>query len=66
MMKKFGVRVFALSSDGTGGIADLGQTEVEAEDRAQARSKAIEELWDPRLTCASCHAETQILWEKAA
>ena len=49
---KYKVFVYALSEDKE--IALVGSTKVEAPNKKSASKLAMEELWGPRLDCASC------------
>ena len=56
---RYQIEVFAI--DETGRKATLGNIEVSATNRAEANNKAINMLWDPRLSAASCKAKTRLL-----
>lgn len=49
---QYRVKVYAQAE--TGESVFLGSKLVESSDARSAQTQAIDELWDPRLTCASC------------
>ncbi len=56
---KYTVVVHAIGEDGT--EAFVGTKTLEAPTAVKARAQAIEELWDDRLTCASCRARATVV-----
>ncbi len=56
---KYTVVVHAVGEDGA--EAFVGKRTVEAPTAARARKQAIEDLWDDRLSCASCSARAAVL-----
>lgn len=56
---KYTVVVHAVGEDGT--EAFVGTKTLEAPTAVKAREQAIEELWDDRLTAASCRARATVV-----
>lgn len=55
---KYIVFVYALSEERE--TALVGSAHIEAPNKKSASELAIEELWDPRLDCASCSPRTVV------
>ena len=55
---KYKVSVYALSDEKE--TALVGSISIEAPNKRSASELAIEELWDPRLDCASCSPRTAV------
>ena len=56
---KYTVVVHAIAEDGE--AAFVGLTSVSAPTGKEARRRAIDALWDDRLTCASCRARASVI-----
>lgn len=57
---KFIIAVYAIS-EVSRERALVGQTSVLADTEDDARQRAVAQLWDERLTCASCAASSKIV-----
>jgi len=60
---KYTVVVHALSEGGE--AVFVGQISVSAPTAKEARRRAIDALWDDRLTCASCRARASVIGKSA-
>ncbi len=58
---KYTVVVHAIGEDGE--AAFVGQTSLFASTANEARQRAIDALWDDRMTCASCQAQANVIGE---
>ena len=56
---KYTIVVQAIAEDGE--AIFVGRTTVRAETEEQARSRAINRLWDDRLTSAGCRAVAAVI-----
>lgn len=41
-------------------VHDFGTVIVDADDEDEAVTKALDELWEPRLTCSGCRSEVTV------
>lgn len=60
---KYTIVVHAIAESGQ--AVFVGQTSVSAPTEKEARSRAIEALWDERLTGASCLAKAQVIGRRS-
>lgn len=57
---RFVVAVYAVPEEGAERVF-VGQTSVLADTEGEAKNRAVAQLWDDRLTAASCAASSEIL-----